>query len=187
LYRVGLLRPGSENLVPYSVRVYARRSGKDSDLSLPERWDRMDRFAAALSVQPRPDSLAFPIEFLGVFDTVRATRFLGRDIHWPYTNKLPHVWVVRHAVSTDENRRPYQECLIPVPPPGKAPQLTEIWFAGVHSDVGGGFGDQSELGKVTMRWMLERPNKSAGQSHDRAGRRCAWRTPACPRSLAVAG
>src|SRR5215207_756215 len=48
LYRVGLLRPGSENLVPYAVRVYARRTGKDSDLSGPEGWARMDRFARAL-------------------------------------------------------------------------------------------------------------------------------------------
>jgi uncharacterized protein (DUF2235 family) len=155
LYRVGLLRPGGENLVPYAIRVYARRPGKDSNLRGPEGWDRMDRFADALSVRPKPDSLALPIEFLGVFDTVKATRFLGRDISWPYTDKLPNVRVVRHAVSIDEKRRPYEECLIPVPPPGKAPQVTETWFAGVHSDVGGGFNDHTELGKVTMRWMLE--------------------------------
>jgi uncharacterized protein (DUF2235 family) len=155
LYRVGLLRPGSENLIPYALRVYARRAGKDSDLSGPEGWDRIDKFADALSVRPRPDSLAFPIDYLGVFDTVKATRVLGRDIHWPYTNQLPNVRVVRHAVSIDEKRRPYEECLIPVPPPGKAPQVTETWFAGVHSDVGGGFDEHPELGTVTMRWMLE--------------------------------
>ncbi|MFC6080131.1 DUF2235 domain-containing protein [Sphaerisporangium aureirubrum] len=155
LYRVGLLRPGSENLVPYALRVYARRPGKDSDLSLPEGWDRLDRFAEALSVRPRPDSLAFPIDYLGVFDTVKATRFLGRDIRWPYTNKLLNVRVVRHAVSIDEKRRPYEECLISVPEPGKSPQVTETWFAGVHSDVGGGFEDHPELGKVAMRWMVE--------------------------------
>jgi uncharacterized protein (DUF2235 family) len=155
LYRVGLLRPGSENLVPYALRVYARRTGRDSDLARREGWDRMDRFAEALSVRPRPNSLAFPIEFLGVFDTVKATRFLGRDIRWPYTNQVPNVRVVRHAVSIDEKRRPYRECLIPVLPEGKTPQVTETWFTGVHSDVGGGFDDHPELGKVTMRWMLE--------------------------------
>ncbi|MGW1758877.1 DUF2235 domain-containing protein [Streptomyces mirabilis] len=155
LYRVGLLRPGCENLVPYALRVYARRPGKDSNLSLPEGWDRIDRFAEALSVRPRSDSLAFPVEYLGVFDTVKATRFLRRDIHWPYTNKLPNVRVVRHAVSIDERRRPYTECLIPLPEPGKIPEVTETWFAGVHSDVGGAFDDHPELGKVAMRWMLE--------------------------------
>jgi hypothetical protein len=84
---------------PYAVRVYARRTGKDSDLTGPEGWDRIDRFAEALSVRPRPrsDSRSFPVEFLGVFDTVKATRFPGRDIRWPYTNQLPNVQVVRHA------------------------------------------------------------------------------------------
>ena len=66
LYRVGLLRPGSENLVPYALRVYARRAGKDSDLQAPEGWDRMDRFAKALSVPAQGKSLAFPIAFLGL-------------------------------------------------------------------------------------------------------------------------
>jgi uncharacterized protein (DUF2235 family) len=155
LYRIGLLRRGSENLVPYAVRVYARRTGKDSDLSGPEGWARMDRFAAALAVRPKPESLAFPVEYLGIFDTVKATRFLGRDIRWPYTNQLPNVRVVRHAVSIDETRRPYRECLVPTPPAGQAPQVTEAWFAGVHSDVGGGFDDEPGLGRVTMRWMLE--------------------------------
>ncbi|HEY5854185.1 MAG TPA: DUF2235 domain-containing protein [Aldersonia sp.] len=155
LFRAGLLRPGSENLVPYAVRVYARRAGKDADLSGPEGWDRIDRFAEALSVRPRADSLAFPVDFLGVFDTVKATRFLGRDFHWPYTDKLPNVRVVRHAVSIDEKRRPYRESLIPVQSPGAAPRVTETWFAGVHSDIGGGFDKEPALGKVTMRWMLE--------------------------------
>ena len=174
LYRLGLLRPGSDNLVPYVVRVYARRAGMDSDLRRPEGWDRMDRFANALSVRPRPDSVAFPVEFLGIFDTVKATRFLGRDISWPYTNKLPNVRVVRHAVSIDEKRRPYRECLVPLPPPGKAPQVTETWFAGVHSDVGGGFDDHPELGKVTLRWMLESPlAEGLLVREQRLNRRCA--------------
>lgn len=155
LYRVGLLRPGSENLVPYALRVYARGRGRKSDLSGPEGWDRIDRFAKALSIRPARNSLAFPIDFLGVFDSVKATRLLGKDIHWPYTNGLPNVRIVRHAVSIDERRRPYAVALIPIPKPGNAPQVTQTWFSGVHSDVGGGFDDHPELGKVTMRWMLE--------------------------------
>jgi uncharacterized protein (DUF2235 family) len=155
LYRVGLLRTGSANLVPYALRVYGRRPGKDSELRTTEGWPRMDRFAEALARRPRPDSLAFPIDFLGVFDTVKATRFLGRDIHWPYTDKLPNVRVVRHAVSIDEKRRPYRESLVPEGPPGGAPHVTEAWFAGVHSDVGGGFDDHPELGRLAMRWMLK--------------------------------
>lgn len=157
VYRVGLLRPGSENLVPYAVRVYARRTGRDADLTRTEGWDRIDRFAAALAVRPapvtRPRSLALPVDYLGVFDTVKATRVL-RDLQWPYTNQLPNVEVARHAVAIDERRRPYRECLIPAPAAGP-PRVTETWFAGVHSDVGGGFDDRPELGRVALRWMVD--------------------------------
>ncbi len=155
LYRVGLLRKGSENLVPYAVKVYARRSGKDDDLKGPEGWKRIDRFAKAVAVRPvHPDSVAFPIAFLGLFDTVKATRFV-RDFHWPYTDQLPNVAIVRHAVSIDEKRRPYRPALVPPPKSGHGPQVTETWFAGVHSDIGGGFDDTPGLGNLTMRWMVE--------------------------------
>ena len=154
LYRIGLLRPGSENLVPYAVKLYARKPGRDGNLKNAKGWDRMDRFAAGLSRPITGDSLAFPVHFLGIFDTVKATRVLGRDFHWPYTNQLPNVATVRHALSIDEKRRPYQPGLVPIDPSGKR-SVTETWFAGVHTDVGGGFGDTPQLGKITMRWMVD--------------------------------
>jgi uncharacterized protein (DUF2235 family) len=155
LYRVGLLRPGSDNLVPYAVRVYARRPGRDSDLARREGWGRMDRFPEGLSRRREGERLSFPVAFLGLFDTVKGTGIIGRDISWPYTNQLPNVGVVRHAVSIDEARRPFRESLVPVPRDGGPPQVTEAWFAGVHSDVGGGFADDPELGNISMRWMLD--------------------------------
>ncbi|GAA4605125.1 uncharacterized protein (DUF2235 family) [Actinoplanes octamycinicus] len=155
LYRIGLLRPGNENLIRYAIRAYARRPGRNSRLDGTEGWDLMDRFSAAMAVRPvNPESRAFPIHYLGVYDTVKATRIIGRDIHWPYTNQLLNVRVVRHAVAIDERRRPYREKLIPSPADGRR-RVTETWFAGVHSDVGGGFDDHPELGRVSLRWMLE--------------------------------
>jgi hypothetical protein len=103
------------------------------------------------------DRRSFPIEYLGLYDTVKATRFLGRDISWPYTRTLPNVRVVRHAISIDEKRRKYAEYrVIPDPMKNKYPEdVREVWFAGVHSDIGGGFVDNPELGKITMRWMMD--------------------------------
>ena len=156
LYRVGLLRPGSENLVPYAVRVYARRPGKDSDLESEEGWDRMDKFSEGLSVRTDGDRRSFPVEYLGIFDTVKATKGLGRDISWPYTRSLPNVRVIRHAISIDEKRRPYPEYRVFKSAKYKRPEeISEVWFAGVHSDVGGGFVDNPQLGNITMRWMLD--------------------------------
>jgi uncharacterized protein (DUF2235 family) len=156
LYRVGLLRRGSDNLVPYAVRVYARRPGKDSDLAQPEGWDRMDKFSEVLSITRDGDRRSFPIEYLGIYDTVKATKGIGRDISWPYTRSLPNVRVIRHAVSIDEKRRPYHEYLVHTDKMSKdLEELREVWFAGVHSDVGGGFVDNPELGRIAMRWIVD--------------------------------
>ena len=155
LYRIGLLRPGTDNLVPYAVRTYARNRGKDSDLSREEGWGRMDKFAKGLSRRIDGDSPAFPVHYLGIFDTVKATKAFGRDISWPYTRSLPNVRVVRHAVSIDEKRRPFEEYLVFPDPKETFPALQEVWFAGVHSDVGGGFEDDFTLSKITMRWILD--------------------------------
>jgi uncharacterized protein (DUF2235 family) len=152
VHRVGLLRPGSENLISYAVGVYARR--RNSDLAGAEGWDRIDVFSAALCRTTQGKSLSLPIHFLGLFDTVKAASVLGRDLKWPYTRSLPNVAEVRHAVSIDEKRRPYREYLVE-PKPGKPPRLSETWFAGVHSDVGGGFPDHPELGNITLRWMVD--------------------------------
>ena len=156
LFRVGLMRPGSENLIPYALQVYAREPGPDSDLAAPGGWDLIDRFAGALSRKINGDSLAFPIRFLGLFDTVKGTGIVGPDITWPYTNQLPNVEHVVHAVSIDENRKPFRECLINQTPQTPGQSRDEVWFAGIHSDVGGSFDAHPGLGKISMRWMLDK-------------------------------
>jgi hypothetical protein len=59
------------------------------------------------------------------------------------TRQLPHVEVIRHTVFIDEKRRAYVEYLVDRPSPSHLFQTTqdleEVWFAGVHSDVGGMF------------------------------------------------
>jgi uncharacterized protein (DUF2235 family) len=181
LYRVGLMRPASENLIPYALRVYARRPGRDSDLSAPNGWGLMDRFAGGLSRRiewAARERLSFPIEFLGLFDTVKGTGIIGRDITWPYTNQLPNVARIVHAVSIDENRRPFRECLVrrqlrpeawawrhilyrrrwtggPTDDYRDDIRVSEVWFAGIHSDIGGGFHNDPGLGRISMRWVLD--------------------------------
>lgn len=153
LYRVGLLRPGAENLVPYAVGVYARNRGEDADLSGDEGWDRIDRFSAAFARTIRNRSRAVPITFLGAWDTVKAAGILNWDLTWPYTRQLPNVATVRHAVSIDEKRRPYRPYL--VRPKADVPVLDETWFAGVHSDVGGTFEDDPRLADIALKWMVD--------------------------------
>ena len=73
---------------------------------------------------------------------------------------------MRHAVAIDERRTMFRPQLRPVGqeylgnPFNKAaakPQdVHEVWFAGVHGDVGGGYPEvESGLAKVALQWMVE--------------------------------
>jgi hypothetical protein len=156
-YRAGLMRPGSENLVSYLVRSYTKGNDWSGD-----DWDVIDRFASTFS-HDHDGSRSLPIHFLGLWDSVKALGYLRWDPKWPYTRSLPNARTIRHAVSIDERRRPYEEYLVH---PTAKTHLDEVWFAGVHSDVGGGFlrerirrGDPStwepELGYISLKWMAD--------------------------------
>ena len=78
-----------------------------------------------------------------------------------------------HALSLDDERTTFHPVLwdeSPVPAPGggnpqpinpthyprltKDEKLTQVWFAGVHANVGGGYPDDSLAG-VSLNWMIE--------------------------------
>lgn len=94
-----------------------------------------------------------PIEFMGLWDSVKALGVLRWDPKHPYTRQLPNVSNIRHAVSIDERRRPYREYLVK---PKREDALREVWFSGVHSDVGGTFEDDSGLSNISLKWMTDR-------------------------------
>lgn len=146
LHLIGVMRPGSDNLVRYAVSNYARRKPKWS----ADDWHQARQFASVMSryVDGHP---SVPITYLGVWDTVKAPGLLRRSMEWPFTRQLPNVLAGRHAVSIDEKRRPFREYLVPA----HHPTIDEVWFAGVHSDIGGGFLDKPRLGDVALNWITD--------------------------------
>jgi hypothetical protein len=45
--------------------------------------------------------------------------------------------------------------------------VEQVWFSGVHSDVGGGYpGPERELANITMRWMINRATSWCGLDLD---------------------
>jgi uncharacterized protein (DUF2235 family) len=61
---------------------------------------------------------------------------------------------VRHAVSIDERRAFFRQNLFG-PPQNPQQDVQEVWFAGVHSDVGGSYQESdSQLSQIALRWML---------------------------------
>jgi len=106
-----------------------------------------------------------PIEFVGVWDTVGA---LGIPVDVFTPPLLTRLWtfhdtrlsrVVRHAyhaVSIDERRAPFKPTLWVKQDDAPDQVLEQVWFAGVHCDVGGGYPEsESGLSKLALEWMLD--------------------------------
>jgi hypothetical protein len=162
LLRPGLMRPGSENLLPYAVEKYAiNRDFTQNEFDLWAefarafcwRTDGEPLFSTVRQNSPNQVwHYAVPVAYLGLWDTVKAAGFLGLGgLRWPYTRSLPNVARIRHAVSIDERRRPYREYLVERHPLG----LEERWFAGVHADVGGTFIPDHRLATIALKWITD--------------------------------
>jgi uncharacterized protein (DUF2235 family) len=90
---------------------------------------------------------------MGVWDTVSSWGWFWNPQHFPYTQANPSIAIVRHAVSLDE-RGCFSRQNLFKPVPGQ--DLQELWFAGVHSDIGGGYAEaEGGLWRESYQWMLE--------------------------------
>jgi uncharacterized protein (DUF2235 family) len=102
------------------------------------------------------------IEFLGVWDTVSAigapTVELRRLVNaiYPLTfSELtvgPGVRKACHAISIDDERLTFYPELWNEQD-GKDERVLQVWFAGVHSNVGGGYSKHG-MSLVTLDWMM---------------------------------
>jgi hypothetical protein len=73
---------------------------------------------------------------------------------------MPHAHVIRHAVAIDEVRRPFAPYLVYPPNPNhlradRNQDLREVWFSGVHSDVGGLFATGTRLSDIPLKWIAD--------------------------------
>jgi Uncharacterized conserved protein len=115
------------------------------------------------------------IKFLGVWDTVGALGvpllafegFNQRKYEFHDTKLSKSVENAYHAIAIDEHRDLYDVTAWDPEEPVTSPRkLEQRWFAGAHSDVGGGHDDR-RLSDVTLRWMQECAME-AGLGIDRA-------------------
>lgn len=161
---VGLIERRNLNLVDYAYRAY-KRIGEDKEDSFAEV-----RLYERILTPDRP-----PIRLLGLFDTVASViehgRYGPRLRSHAFTKKNVSVESVRHAVAIDERRTMFRPQLWPDGgeywgnPFGRSKAQTqdvrEVWFTGVHGDVGGGYPEEeAELAKIPLKWMIEQTAQS---------------------------
>ncbi len=160
-------------LVGFSRGAYTARSiaGILTRCGLPAKQLQDDAFArhafdvyrrnnAKLTAQFRTDyqSQDVGIEVIGVWDTVGALgiplKLFGSLDHLLFsfydTALHPNVRFGYHAVAIDEKRESFQPTLWD-PREG----IEQVWFAGVHGDVGGGY-KETGLSDITLAWLLEK-------------------------------
>ncbi|MGB5201118.1 MAG: DUF2235 domain-containing protein, partial [Sedimenticolaceae bacterium] len=144
--------------VPRIVTRYLRAQGKPES---PTLWEELNQRRQARGSQPLDAIQKANIVFLGVWDTVLAlgSRLLAgggttRKEKKFHTRAAPpkKVMHVRHALAIDESRHDFQPEVFDG---GTShPSLQQRWFAGVHSDVGGGL-QWDGLANCALRWMTQ--------------------------------
>ncbi|WP_028671255.1 DUF2235 domain-containing protein [Saccharospirillum impatiens] len=119
--------------------------------------------AHATAFRERHAHSARNIHFVGVWDTVGSLgipfSLMGLlDSHDEFydTKMGSNVAVARHALAIDEQREDF-EPTVWQPRPGV--DLKQVWFAGVHSDVGGSYPPDKDTGLMAsdapLAWMLK--------------------------------
>ena len=119
------------------------------------------------------------IEFIGIWDTVAAyglpidemTRGISNWV-WPLElpNRVlsPRVNYARHALALDDERTTFHPVLWteheegkpapPIPATIDGEKLVQVWFVGMHANVGGGYPDDA-VAFVPLYWLLAEAEK----------------------------
>jgi len=95
------------------------------------------------------------VGFLGLWDVVGQFGLPGQFINAGHDLRMPrNAQHVFHAIALDESRAFFPLTRLSSLGKPDDPRLTEVWFRGVHSDIGGGNGNFS-LNWITLNWMFQ--------------------------------
>ena len=152
----GILKRTKANRIAEAWEIY--KSGNEKN---HPSGDKAKQFRADHCQQSRS------VHFVGVWDTVGALGipfslmglFEGKDEFYD-TKMGANVAFARHALAIDEQRQDF-EPTIWEPRPGV--DLKQVWFAGVHADVGGSYAPDKTTGLIAadapLKWMLSEAQK----------------------------
>jgi uncharacterized protein (DUF2235 family) len=169
----GLVDFGSEAELHRAARAVYRRFRAEyfpSANPIVMAWRLLRNFGAT---PPKQNVEELRIRFLGLWDTVDAYGLpiaelkRGIDLYiWPMVfgdkSLSPRVERACHALSLDDERKTFHpllwdegaEARLIAQSQVQPGRLTQVWFAGVHSNVGGGYPDD-QLSLVSLEWMMQ--------------------------------
>ncbi len=137
LYKCGLLREDNDNLLDYASKIYNTEGNQKIASGFKSTFSR-----------------SCPVHFIGVWDTVESLA-LNAGKKWHDSRLTPEVKYGYHALAIDERRSDFPPSLWDEKRKGHGQTIEQVWFAGVHSDVGGWY-DERGLPNIALRWLVDK-------------------------------
>ena len=137
LFKCGLLQKGSNNLIPYASKIYNTQNNENIAAGFKETYCHECK-----------------VYFIGVWDTVASLGyFYGKKFFNAKLNGV--VSYGYHAVAVDEKRKKFPVSLWDESRKEPGQTIEQVWFPGVHSDVGGSYPERG-LSDGALKWMLQK-------------------------------
>jgi uncharacterized protein (DUF2235 family) len=138
------------NLVNAAFQAYRNKDQRAAILATLGAYGLVDAKITMVGVWDTVGSLGVPAIFGGVSPLLYG--FLDTSLH-------PDVLNAYHALAIDERRQEFPATLW-TSPPAAGQTLEQVYFCGVHCDVGGGYADDpgtgTTLSDITLSWMMDR-------------------------------
>ncbi len=152
--KCGLIRKNDLNLIAEAYTLYRNRKEKPSG-------------PVATKFREDNSHKKVNIKFIGVWDTVGSRGIPLRSFQW--YNRMQYsfhdtrlsnlVEYAYHALAIDERRGNFKPAMwdldLNSPPTDFKQVLEQRWFAGVHSNVGGGYPDEC-LSNIALEWLMKK-------------------------------
>ena len=91
---------------------------------------------------------------VGLWDALISVGWIWDPLKLPYAGLNPEIRIGRHAIAIDERRCYFQNDLWGQEAHDDnevSQDIKQVWFAGVHSDVGGSY-REPDVGCLRSRW-----------------------------------
>jgi uncharacterized protein (DUF2235 family) len=152
IYNCGILKRPDARLIEeafehYKKPGYSYAPDGEKSIAFRDAHSHKSRNIKFVGVWDTVGALGIPISFLGLLD--KKDEF--------YDTKIgPNVDIARHAMAIDEVRSDFEPTIWD---PREKLDLKQVWFAGVHSNIGGSYAPDKETGgllsDIPLEWMMQ--------------------------------
>ena len=160
VHDIGLLSKGNEEMVLFAWKTFSNfQTIRGNDPWRKEDFEQVEYIKTFKFTFCRPNVNVY---FLGLFDCVNSVGqfeipLFRKSFKYISTPPAKHI---RHAVSIHERRLKFKPAIFQLDDSKPCDQeIKEVWFAGNHADIGGGWPRQKYqqrlLSDIPLKWMID--------------------------------